>query len=537
MRRLHRWASILLVALLAPAACKTESAAPEGEPAGEGAGPEEGTEPEGGPAVPPPLEPTTEIEPNDAPKQAQALRAAEPVEATVGGPKDVDVFRVDPEGAVRTLRAEVTGAAGTDLEVALLDPSGKSVVRSVNNVGEGEGEVITNVQIDKPSFVRVRPRKKAQAGAAYRLVVTLSEPDPNGEAEPNGTPAKATPLPVGGEREGFVNNAEDRDVFKIEGTASGVLALEVEPVSGVEAELRLYRQARDAASVVPLVAGERTTLRIAAPGEAPLYAELRAKKGFNVLDRYRITIAAAGDGPAADPEPDDTPALAVPLDAEGQTAGVIGWPGDVDWYSFDGVGESVARVEMDGVPGLTLSVAVAGADGRVAQTAVGAEPGAKVLLPNAPLPGGRRLIRVSAGKGEREPSVPYRLTVTVRDAAGEEREPNDRREDAGLSPLEVGFARRGYVSHAEDVDWYRLDLSALESGRILTLRGRAPDGARLAVKVEDAAGEAFAALDDVPAGEERTVTQFFAPGIYHVSVTSPDRARSAGAPYTLSVVP
>lgn len=528
------------LALAVPAGgCKTEPSPPEGEPGEPGEpGGDEG-EPGGdeGEASSKPLEPTSEIEPNDAPKQAQELKPAQPVDATIGSAKDVDVFRVDPGGSVRTLRAEVTGAADTDLEIALLDPSGRSVVRRIDNVGKGEGETITNVQIDKPSFVRVRPRKKVQAGASYRLIVTLSAPDPTGEAEPNGSPAKATPFAVGSEREGYLNNAEDRDVFKLEGAADGALALEVEPVTGVEAELRLYRELREAASVVPLVPGERTTLRIAAPGpSSPLYVELRAKKGFNVTDRYRIAARPAGEG-AGDPEPDDAPSLAAPLKADGTTEGVIGWAGDVDWYSFDGVGEGVARVEMDGVPGLTLAVAVAGADGRVVQTAVAAEPGAKVLLPNAPLPGGRRLLRVAAAKGEREPSIPYRLTVTVRDTAGEEREPNDRREDAGLSPLDVGFARRGYVSHTEDVDWFKLDLSALESGRILTLRGRAPDGARLVVKVEDAAGEPVASLADVPPGEERTVTQFFAPAIYYVQVTSPDRAISAGAPYSLSVVP
>lgn len=531
--------TLLLAALLLPsigAGCKTDSPTTTEESPSAG---ESGLvdEPSGPGAVAPPP-PVTEVEPNDTSKQAMDIRAAEPVSATVSSAKDVDVFRVDPGGAVRTLRAEVTGAPGTDLELALLDPAGKGVVRSVNNVGVGEGETITNVQIDRPAYVRVRARKRAQASAPYTLVVTLSAPDENAESEPNGSQKKATPFAVGSEREGWINNPEDRDVFKLEGGGTAALELELTPVSGVEGELRLYRADRNAASVVPVPDGERLTLRVAPPGTTePLYVELRSRKGFNVADRYRIAVREAGDGPAADPEPDDAPALAAPVTVDGQTPGVIGWPGDVDWYTFDGPGEAVARVEIDGVPGLTLSVAVAGADGKIGQQASGAEAGAKVLLPNAPLPGGKRLIRVAAGKGEREPSVPYRLAVTVRDAAGEEREPNDRREDAGLSPLEVGFARRGYVSHGEDVDWFKLDLTALASGRILTLRARAPDGARLAIRVEDAAGESAATIDDVPAGEERTATQFFNPGIYYVQISSPDRKTSTGAPYSLSVIP
>lgn len=531
----------MLALVVLAVACKTDPpAAPEGPLSGEPGDPGVG---EPGPLRPGPEKvapvkpPSAEVEPNDTPKQAMPVRAAEPVEATISSAKDVDWYRVDPEGAVRTLRAEITGAAGTDLELALLDGAGKAVIRSIDNGGPGEGEVITNMQVDKPSLLRVRVKKRIQPGASYTLVVSLSPTDPGAELEPNGAAKRATPLPLGTEREGWFNNAEDRDVFRLEGGAFAPLELELAGAPGVEGELRLYRADPAATSVVPFGAGEHLTVRIAPPGEAPLFAELRARKGFNVSDRYRLALRDAGAGPDADPEPNDAPSLAAPLASEGPTVGIIGWPGDADWFTFDGAGEAVARVETDSVPGLTLSVAVAGADGKIAQQATGAEAGARVLLPNAPLPGGRRLIRVSAGKGEREPSAPYRLTVTIRDAAGEEREPNDRRDDAGLSPLDVGFARRGYVSHAEDVDWFRLDLSALASGRILTLRAKAPDGVRLVVKVEDAAGDQAATFEDVPAGEERTATSFFNPGIYYVQVTSPDRNTSTGAPYTLSVIP
>ena len=492
------------------------------------------------PAPPKIHEPVREAEPNDTPKSAMPVEAAVPVDAVVSGAKDVDWFRVTPEGT-RTLRAEVTGADGTNLELALLDAAGRRVTRSIDNTGPGEGETITNVQIDGPALLRVRPRKKSVAGAAYRLVVTLSKPDDRAEAEPNGSPSKATPLVAGTEREGFLNNGEDRDVFEIKAAADPALALEaeVEGVRDVDAEVRLYRSKREVASTVPLPAGERVRIRGLAPPtpESPLFLEIRARKGFNVTDRYRVGVRASSGDATEDLEPNDGTGIAAALHVDSAARGTIGWPGDEDIFAIDGLGEGIARVELDGVPGLTLAVAVLGADGKPIQEARASEPGGKALLPNAPLPEGARFLRVEAGKGESNADVPYSVLVSLRDGAGEEREPNDTREQATGSPLDVGFARRGFVSHSADLDFYRLDLRALETGRILTMRLRAPEGVRLTAEISSDAGEALTSIGSVPAGEERTVTHFFNPGVYVVAVSSPDRSFSTGAPYSLSVVP
>ena len=192
-------------------------------------------------------------------------------------------------------------------------------------------------------------------------------------------------------------------------------------------------------------------------------------------------------------EPDDDLAHAQPMEAGKGIRGTIREPksvpakhggkdvravGDEDFYSFvdtvsdgartdAGIGFRVARVELEGVPELDLSLEVLDGDGKRLWLANDNAEGKGEVISNLVVEPGRtyyvKVRSVTAKAG----TQPYSLTVVTAPASpGEEREPND---DVAHATLVGGGDATGYYGKKRDEDWLRLQLAGAVPGSTLRL--------------------------------------------------------------------
>ena len=116
-------------------------------------------------------ETTSESEPNDQWKDAQAAMPLQPIRGTLDSPKDEDWFSITAT-TEQILRAELVDCAGFDPVLELLASNGKSLRRSVDNGGTGEGEVITNFHVEGTVFLRVRSVLERERRRGKRAINT-----------------------------------------------------------------------------------------------------------------------------------------------------------------------------------------------------------------------------------------------------------------------------------------------------------------------------------------------------------------------------
>jgi hypothetical protein len=223
-------------------------------------------------------------------------------------------------------------------------------------------------------------------------------------------------------------------------------------------------------------------------------------------------------------EPDDDAGTAVDLMLGDSVRGWIGWTGDVDLWKvpLDGMAPGYALdLELTGVDGVTLTLAVEDAGGTEVITRKGSKGGGvsvRGLVPALAAGGAPvHLVRIS---GERSnPDAPYELRVTTRLLdTDEEAEPNN--DIASATPLRgdptmtSGAMRASYA--LGDVDRFVLDAQA-EPG-LLDVGIEPPTGVTIELSVAAGAsplGTATAAKAGdrvrltgvtIPAGEAVVVT-------------------------------
>jgi hypothetical protein len=249
-----------------------------------------------------------------------------------------------------------------------------------------------------------------------------------------------------------------------------------------------------------------------------------------VVVETRPTKVAAPPEPLIDErEPDDDLASAQPLEAGKGIRGTLSAPktvrgkpvGDVDFYSFiaggvpalpdGGVGLAFdeARVELGPIPGVDLSLEALDGDGKRLWLASGAGAGQGEVIPNLALEAGHTYylkVRAVPSKGAAAPAgaAPYSLVMREAPAPpGDEREPNDRAEEA--TPLPAVGDASGFFGRRRDEDWFsvplaggpgagatlRLELSptdgvapqiAVRSGTTLLAQARASRGGELELR-------------------------------------------------------
>jgi hypothetical protein len=156
-------------------------------------------------------------------------------------------------------------------------------------------------------------------------------------------------------------------------------------------------------------------------------------------------------------EPNDRPEQALTLGGDSTVSASLGADPskpDEDWYRLAPAGPHVADVTVSGIPGGDVLLEVYDAPGIRSAGINSAGEGKPERFPNLYVERERWVRVVSARKGT---GGAYTLELRYHvSEEGVEREPNDRAVDA--SPLQLGQAVMGFLGHAGDEDWYRLEL-------------------------------------------------------------------------------
>ncbi len=192
-----------------------------------------------------------EAEPNDDAQHANWLASTRTGFLSPSG--DADWYRVRNEGK-SVLRAEVSGLAHADLELAVYAPSANpgekpQLLARANEGGAGEGELLPSVGIDGDALVLVgcaqhdvggaKVRDCEDRSASYVVNVSLAADDGTIEREPNDDLDRAQPISLPARITGALWPRRDVDLFRFHLDAPRSLSFRLSAVRGVDTMLTL----------------------------------------------------------------------------------------------------------------------------------------------------------------------------------------------------------------------------------------------------------------------------------------------------------
>lgn len=385
----------------------------------------------------------TEQEPNERPDQAQALTRASVVTAGLAAEPnklDEDWYRLAP-GTPRIADVTVTGLPGGDIKLDVYDQDRNRLV-GVNSDGEGKGERIPNLYVEKERWVVVSPVRKGMGGA-YTLEVKFREANDGEEREPNDRAVDAAALPLGQTVTAFLGHSGDEDWYRVELPGAGAPEGEV-PVQD--------SGAAPAPGSTPTEPTGAATPPPSVPDETPVVVDDGAAPSPAPEGTF-----AGGEPPAAPPETPSTPAgeIGGAVAAQVVDAGVP-LPPEVPSVAL--------KIELSAIEGVRPEISVLSAAEAPLFTLQGKE-GEPLALRNIGVRATDRVVYlvvkggwVGTGKAQRRTfnaQVPYTLTVSQEEAgAHAELEPND--ELLKATPLTAAGYREGFLSPKSDVDHFML---------------------------------------------------------------------------------
>ncbi|MBW2699186.1 MAG: hypothetical protein JRF33_00070 [Deltaproteobacteria bacterium] len=297
------------------------------------------------------------------------------------------------------------------------------------------------------------------------------------EVEPNETTAQAMELTkdclVQAKMEAAAGKTHRaKDWYRIVSGADKVLAVSVGGIEGEDLRLSLLDKDRNELfwvdSTGPGGAERVPNLKV----DEAVYLRVSGAKGGAGGDySLKITFSAPVEG--FEREFNGRYSTADELALGKRVQGYLGHQRDEDWYLLD-LKElptaSVLRMELSAVEGVRFGLEILDKDERAPILKVrSAKPGDGIVVRNLGVPGTPQAVYVkivsawvTQPKPKKSirtfnPDKPYTLSVSS-EAGGDdlEREPNDDAEDA--LPLTDGQKIRGYLSAANDVDWYKLEV-------------------------------------------------------------------------------
>lgn len=413
-----------------------------------------------------------EVEPNNTMAQATRIGFSGEVSGYVHPPlkneiPDEDWFRVDVElEAQQLLSAQLFPVEGVDLFLEVwkkgLTGEASKIIR-IDSHGAGQGEQLGHYALSNGTYFLLVSSNKGSKGYPwniadpYKLRFKVGPVTADKELEPNNDSRRSNNLELGTRLQANLNFG-DVDWFWV-GTSTlpldEMLALDLLP--GVELNISWKIFTRD---LVELASGESGKgQRISIPNLA-LFSDL---EGFFItisaaghlenFSEYSLLVETRAREGAVDLEPNDDPARGMELSVPATAKGWLHTSGDQDVF-FISVEESTpVTFEVDGIPGVTLALAMLDSTGEPVATQIG-EDGEGLKLPNWVFIPGKNYFSLRSVTGG-NPGVSYSLVVQPREVGEEELEPNDSLELA--TPLALGDrGLKGWLVHNGDRDCFRL---------------------------------------------------------------------------------
>lgn len=460
-----------------------------------------------------------DVEPNNEVAGAAPLSGAFCVEgAFTAGDQDLFLWTV-PAGSSPSWSLSLRGLPGEATGLKMLQAT--VAADGTRTPGDQIYAISGTPEDDSVSVGRlvVRPGTYllglAPSGGAgpYHLIVQ-PEPLPQllHEREPNETAETATPLtlrePIAGD------SAGGDDVFAVDIDARSArkrwtLAAAMHPGAWVTIALE------DAKGTTLLTHSQRSS----GPFEIPDLALKEGRSYFRVSRNdaetpYVLQLNASGPRTASrEEEPNETFALADPIEFATPVGGRLGRYGDVDMYGVT-IDERASEERVDIAlesKDIRLTFCLYDDKGFDLQCRSGKAPTLSDLL----LPVGHYAVAIT---GSSDSSAAY--TVQARFAgvppADSEREPNDKAMYA--TPIKAGTAVSARAS-VGDVDHFRIEAEGEPQLWSFTTRGKGV----VRIAVQDSKGAAIAGADGDREGESLTLPNvFLLPGSYVVAVTAND---------------
>ncbi len=212
-------------------------------------------------------------------------------------------------------------------------------------------------------------------------------------------------------------------------------------------------------------------------------------------------VVDAGPPVLAEQEPNDSAQAALVIERTSLVEANLGADPakpDLDWYVFKAALPRTVDVTVTCPNGADLGLELVDETGTVLAAVNAGGPGASERLPNVDV-SSRTYLRVVTQK--RGVGGAYVLTAKFTERMpGYELEPNERKVDA--TPVALGQAISGTLSHGNDVDWYRYELpsDAPPADAVAPLPDETDGGAAQTV---DAGGSDAGAVDAGPGVEKR----------------------------------
>jgi hypothetical protein len=407
----------------------------------------------------------------------------------------------------------------------------------------------------EPGERRPGPGSRARRADAAVLVPVAVEDEPDAavklpiadEKEPNHWPEQANPIAPGTAARGVIGypltaTIGDRDLYllTVPGTGPLVLRAEVTGVPGLKLEIDLrtadWVSLDSMSSAAPGKGAQISNLSLA-PGK--YFVVVRESRGgppyfYDRSKPYLLTVRLHAAAPGEEREPNDRHGDANLLVPGVEVRGLVGRPGDVDYYRVPLAGldpTSLLSVSFTGVPGVTVDVAVLDYARKVVNNRPGVRGAAVSLRDLAVKPHTGWVYVVVTGQQRYSADERYRLRVDVGKATeSREKEPNDHPAQAVTLAGPKG-EMKGNLEVGSDVDYYYLPLAGLHN---LRLRLEVPPALDGKLTLYTHRGMRILETNVGKAGEEELLSNLRVTGGVYVKVGSVGGTADAQRPYTLS---
>jgi hypothetical protein len=301
-----------------------------------------------------------EVEPNDTPFSAQAIRPPTSLGGVISVAGDADLYAVRAE-AGQTITADIlargfraASGPGSQLSALLqiLDTDGTTVLAQDQSLGDFDDPTVSlQVGATGRYFVSVRNLDASAGGPGYVYVLSV-------EIDPNDSFDTASPIdpPVLPSIDALIDPPGDVDFYRIQGRAGQILTVEIDAAifnpaqPATKASLTIYDPTRAVIAQDAYTSADPNDpyIQITLPVDGVYFIRVRETRGFvgTTNTFYQMSVEL---GPSAG---NDTFATAMPAVPPRAVSGEVSPSGDVDQFRFLLAAPATLRADLDAREGL-----------------------------------------------------------------------------------------------------------------------------------------------------------------------------------------